>query len=253
MNRQRTRRRARSIGGSFSPLSLSPALWLDASRVNYQDSAGTTVAAADGDPVGQAFDYSGNGRHWTQGTAGNRPTLALAAQNGRNAFRFNGTSSFLSRANFFSTPPFTILAAFKFTDDNALRVALDVNGTGNNSVLLWASHSNAALGAGVNYGTGSSVATGCAAQAATNGVAGVMAVRASAGGAILGRWSGTQFLSASNASISAVQASHFLGCQAGTTRFALGDFFELAVVLRDLSDAEVAQGEAAIKAKWGIA
>jgi hypothetical protein len=66
------------------------ALWLDASDAStlFQDSAGTTPAALDADPVGRWADKSGNGRHVTQTTAGARPALKLAIQNGLPVIRF---------------------------------------------------------------------------------------------------------------------------------------------------------------------
>jgi hypothetical protein len=67
---------------TFSPLDLSPALWLDAS-----DTA--TITASSGS-VSQWNDKSGNARHVTQGTAAAQPTTAAAAQNGLNVLSFDG-------------------------------------------------------------------------------------------------------------------------------------------------------------------
>lgn len=57
---------------AFSPLSLSPLLWLT-------DTAGLEEADGDaaetGDAISRWLDQSGNGNHLTQGTAGSRPTL----------------------------------------------------------------------------------------------------------------------------------------------------------------------------------
>jgi hypothetical protein len=65
-------------------------LWLDASDADtlFQDSAGTTPATADNDPVGYWADKSGNGNHATQATTSAKPALKLAIQNGRNVVRF---------------------------------------------------------------------------------------------------------------------------------------------------------------------
>jgi hypothetical protein len=62
--------------------------WFDASSGMFQDSAGTTPAAADADPVGKWTDQSGQGNHATQGTTGNKPQLKLAIQNGKPTVRF---------------------------------------------------------------------------------------------------------------------------------------------------------------------
>ncbi len=79
----------------FDPLSLSPALWLKADAGLYQDSAQTTLATADADPVGAWQDQSGNARHVTQATAGSRPTLKLSIQNGLSVVRFDGSDDYL--------------------------------------------------------------------------------------------------------------------------------------------------------------
>jgi len=81
------------------PLTISGlALWLDADDATtlFQDSAGTTPAASDGDPVGQWADKSGNDRHATQATPGARPTVQLAEQNGRAIIRGDGTDDVMT-------------------------------------------------------------------------------------------------------------------------------------------------------------
>lgn len=70
----------RGFGGGaapFSPLSLSPALWL---------------SDTGSDPA-QWDDLSGNGRHATQATAGLRPAIVTGAINGRQVRRCNGSVS----------------------------------------------------------------------------------------------------------------------------------------------------------------
>lgn len=71
-----------AAGGAFSPLSLSPALWLDAA-----DAA--TITASSG-AVSQWNDKSGNGRHATQAIAGAKPTTSSTTQNGLNVMSFDG-------------------------------------------------------------------------------------------------------------------------------------------------------------------
>jgi hypothetical protein len=82
---------------SFNPLSLLPALWLDASdSTTLFQSNGGAAAAADGDPVGYWLDKSGNNRHASQTSGSNKPTLKTAILNSKNIVRTNGTSSFMS-------------------------------------------------------------------------------------------------------------------------------------------------------------
>lgn len=90
----------------FTPLSLAPLVWFDASDAStlFTDSALTTPATADGDAVGGWKDKSGNGYHATQASGPNKAQLKTAIQNGRNVVRFNGTSSVLDTASFGYAP-----------------------------------------------------------------------------------------------------------------------------------------------------
>lgn len=66
------------------PVSTVPApeLWLPAGGTFWQDSARTTPATVNGNPVGAWDDVSGFGRHALQPTAGNRPALTIPGLNG---------------------------------------------------------------------------------------------------------------------------------------------------------------------------
>jgi hypothetical protein len=77
-------------GGSFDPLSLSPALWLDASDSStlYDAVTGGSLVAADG-LVARWEDKSGNGRHATQATSGLRPQRKTSVINSKDILRFN--------------------------------------------------------------------------------------------------------------------------------------------------------------------
>ena len=115
---------------AFTPLSLSPALWLDSSDLAtlYQDSAGTTPVAADGDPVGKWLDKSGNGRHLTQATAAQRPTMKAAVANGRNVVRFDGVDDNMARlSSIVSAQPLTILSVNRYSVGNKFEYVLDGN------------------------------------------------------------------------------------------------------------------------------
>lgn len=67
---------------NFSPLSLQPAIWLDAS-----DAA--TITSSSG-AVSQWNDKSGNGRHVSQATSTAQPTTGTNTQNGLNVITFDG-------------------------------------------------------------------------------------------------------------------------------------------------------------------
>ena len=57
----------KTITAAFSPLDLSPSLWIDPSDLStlFQSNAGSTAASSNSDPVGYAADKSGNGFHIT--------------------------------------------------------------------------------------------------------------------------------------------------------------------------------------------
>jgi hypothetical protein len=72
---------------SFSPLDLSPALWLDA--------ADTATITESGGSVSQWNDKSGNARNFTQASGTAQPTTGTRTQNGLNVIDFDGTTDFL--------------------------------------------------------------------------------------------------------------------------------------------------------------
>lgn len=81
---------------TFTPTSISGLqLWLDASDYStlYQNSNGTTPAASDGDPVGYWADKSGNGRHVSQSSGTNKPTLSSTGFNSKPTLTFSGSHS----------------------------------------------------------------------------------------------------------------------------------------------------------------
>lgn len=105
---------------SFNPGSLSPDVWYDAGlSALYQDTAGTTPASADGDPVGYWSDLSGNGRHLKK-NAGDFATLKLAIQNGLRVVRFDGSDDYLQTSFVGGSVTYgTIFAVFSVTVYNA--------------------------------------------------------------------------------------------------------------------------------------
>ncbi len=60
----------------FSPLNLSPYVWLQFSDIStlFTDSAGTNPVTSDADKIGKVSDKSGNNRHFTQATDNRRPS-----------------------------------------------------------------------------------------------------------------------------------------------------------------------------------
>lgn len=120
----------------FTPLSLPGlTLWIDASDPSrlFQDSALTTPAAADADPVGGYMDKSLKGRNLAAaGTA--RPLLKSAVQNGKNVLRFDGVNDLLS----FTPTSLTAWTVF---------IVVDINSkTSFGGVMQWSKPSNAVAG-----------------------------------------------------------------------------------------------------------
>lgn len=111
--------------GAFSPSSIAGLqLWLDASDSTtlFTDSAGSTPATADGDPVGRWADKSGNTAHALQTDGVQKPALKLAIKNGKSVCRFNSTSSKMLGTLLTKNTDCTIVAVVRMnTSDNSFR------------------------------------------------------------------------------------------------------------------------------------
>jgi hypothetical protein len=86
----------------FAPNVLSGLqLWLDASDATtlFNATSGGSLVAADGG-VARWEDKSGNARHATQGTSGNRPLRKTTVQGGKDVLRFDGSNDFLTSTDF---------------------------------------------------------------------------------------------------------------------------------------------------------
>lgn len=83
-------------GGGFSPASLSPVGWWEASTSSlFQSNAGTTAAVSNGDVIGFLSDLSGNGNHLKSlADDTTRPTLQGVGVHP--VIRFDGVNDLLS-------------------------------------------------------------------------------------------------------------------------------------------------------------
>jgi hypothetical protein len=108
-------RRARTAaGGSWVPSDKTGLLaWYKGDGTLWQDSARTTGATADTDPVGSWDDESGNAEHLTQGTSANRPTLQTAELNSLAVVRGDGTNDALGLTDLGTLTDATIAVLFK--------------------------------------------------------------------------------------------------------------------------------------------
>lgn len=107
----------------FSPLDLTPQLWLDADDAS-------TITSSSGN-VSQWDDKSGNGYHVTQATGTAQPKTGTVTRNGRNVLDFDGTDDRL----------------FRETD-----TALGRNVTG--TTVYWVASFDAANGQVISYSIG---------------------------------------------------------------------------------------------------
>lgn len=101
---------------TFDPTSVSTLLAGFSMRLStfYQDSAGTTPAAADADPVAYASDLSGNARHFLQADDNTRrPLLKLNQVNGFSALRFDGSNDVIYNHNWLNVQPITVYVVCK--------------------------------------------------------------------------------------------------------------------------------------------
>ena len=75
-------------------LSAAPALWTpaDITTALWLDAADSSTITESGGAVSQWNDKSGNSRHFSQSTAGNRPAVATASLNSLNTVLFTQTS-----------------------------------------------------------------------------------------------------------------------------------------------------------------
>lgn len=84
----------RHIAAAFSPISLSPSLWLKSDAGLFQDTGKTTPAASDDDPVRTWADQSGNGRDVASVNDARRGLLKLNVQNSLPSIRLDGTDDY---------------------------------------------------------------------------------------------------------------------------------------------------------------
>lgn len=123
------------VASAFSPLSLSPVLWLRADAGLWQDAAMTTPVTTNNDPVGAWADQSGAAHHAVQSTSAERPPWKTNSVNGQPAVDCTsglwlGTALFAA-----SLPqPYSITVVYYPTDSNA-RVMDNATGTGNRVII----------------------------------------------------------------------------------------------------------------------
>ena len=109
----------------FTPRSLSPALWLDASDANtlYDATSGGNLVA-DGGTIARWEDRSGNNRHATQSLSANCPTRQTRILNGRGVVLFDGSNDFLASVAFGGNETWTRFVVVQSLNDSQYRVII---------------------------------------------------------------------------------------------------------------------------------
>jgi hypothetical protein len=130
----------------FSPDSLSGLTgWWDASDPGtlFDATSGGSAVSADGG-VARLEDKSGNDRHFTQGTGGNRPTRKTTQRNGLDVLRFDGTNNRMAQADLPFIDFVSSTASAAFVVAKAESVATNSDSVFSNACVL--SESQAAHG-----------------------------------------------------------------------------------------------------------
>lgn len=119
----------------INPADYSPLVWMKADGTLWQDSARTTPASANNDPVGAADDASGNSRHFTQATEGKRFALKTNIWNSKPAIRSDGSDDILRSASFTQTQPLTVYLVAIAKNDSGTGFACD--GNAYDKCIIW--------------------------------------------------------------------------------------------------------------------
>lgn len=228
--------------GRYSNLPFSPSdisglrLWLDASEPKslFSDTAGTTLATADGTAVALWKDKSGNLNHASQATAGNRPVVKLAVQNSLNVMRFDGSNDFIQPSSFAVGPqPVTVFTVFKTNgtgyhniyDTSTVNPMMWIDGSGNIELDISGYRSSSVLNSNtlLTY------------------------VNASSGGGL--RLNGTTAASSYNVSLSSSATSFFNRFGGQTYK---GDFYEMLIYNSALTLNQQQLVESYLNTKWKI-
>jgi hypothetical protein len=104
--------------GLWTPLELSPLLWLDA--------ADTTTITASSGSVSQWNDKSGNGNNVSQGNAANQPTTGIATIDGKNVISYDGNDDLLSGSSITFTG-LTMFAVLQHTSEDFVLLGTDLS------------------------------------------------------------------------------------------------------------------------------
>lgn len=240
----------RALTSGFSPLSLGPALWLKADAGAYSD-AGVTLAT-NGQTIQQWNDQSGNGRHFSQAASGSRPTYNTSGINSLPALSFDGLNDFLSNASITLSSNCTIFSVMKMTgtaghvyehgtdtgsiDGFNLRTTSDASFNMRRTTL-------SAKTVALNWGVDNTLKI-CTQRHSGTHATHILRINGVDSGAT------TYSTFSNNVGTSNTTQAFYIGCRAGVTSFSNGAIGELIIYETALTDAQVAQVEAYLTARW---
>jgi hypothetical protein len=233
---------AGEVWSSFSPLSLSPALWLDASDAStlYDATSGGSLVAPDG-AVARWEDKSGNARHLVQSGGTARPLRKTAIKNGRDVLLFDGVNDCFDSL---SIPlPSQILHWFGVFSANNKLVYHNIYDALAPGIMLWLRSGNSLE---LNTGSGTTSPSGyvetwiCAATRTANANPGH---RIQINGTVVATNTALK-------SFSSPQTFSFFNRSAGSTY--KGFFAEQLWFTQSLTDSEIDSVNSYLTQKWAI-
>lgn len=231
---------------SFSPLSLSPALWLSDT----------------GSDPGEWPDLSGNGRNATQNDVGRKPAIAVGALNGRQVRSFDGGDELVTQS-IASTAAFSFFGVVKpdtWRDTNYRCIfghGYQENGSGGKGIAVyktgpqqedWQAYDYLAIGNSYNSGR----APRAIGPSSAGNDARIISVK-------LGPTESRVWINGATASTRSEIAGDILSFSAparignSAAQSFIGSMAEVIVFQTDISTANRQAVERYLSAKWGIA
>lgn len=222
----------------WSPLSLSPLIWCDATRLNLNNN----------DPVSQFTDLSGNGNHFVQAATVNKPTFKASGINGLASVESDGVDDGMTLSGIGAQTAWTAFIVFKQTvadtGENTFWSIADYPSASNYKMLEKASGLDASAGLSMN----ANPSFGGSMSAFTAGITMGVLVHGNA-------TTGTQLSSLGSTTTGAANHSRADDLMRifgrGDGNYAPAQIGELVFVDRVLSSEEMATLWAYSAAKWG--
>lgn len=251
---------AHNFGRPWTPADIATSLWLDAADSSTLFDAVTGGSLpANGVGVARWEDKSGNGRHVTQATSGNRPTRSVAGQNSLDILSFNGTSHRLANigaAMIRNVSGYSIYAAGVGTSTTADRHILAVataTGTSRFNIARQNATGFAQAGGRRNNADGFQSTLG----SANINFAAIWSATVSFASTTLTGWiNGTQWNTNASFQTSGVTPNDggdlYLGSNTGSTALWQGSLWEIIAVNTTASTTDRQIVEGYLAHKWGL-